>query len=74
MWFQLWDHAFENELRVDTTDHPVMLTEAPLNPLKNRERMAEVMFESFCVPAFYVSIQAVLALYGSGRTTGKFKF
>ena len=47
-----------------------MLTEPPLNPLKHRERMAEVMFETFSSPALYVSIQAVLALYGSGRTTG----
>lgn len=28
------------------------------------------MFEAFNVPAFYVSIQAVLSLYASGRTTG----
>ena len=28
------------------------------------------MFETFNVPAMYVSIQAVLSLYASGRTTG----
>lgn len=28
------------------------------------------MFETFRVPAFYLSIQAVLSLYSSGRTTG----
>lgn len=28
------------------------------------------MFETFNVPSFYVSIQAVLSLYSSGRTTG----
>ena len=28
------------------------------------------MFETFNTPAFYVSIQAVLSLYASGRTTG----
>ena len=28
------------------------------------------MFETFDVPAFYLSIQAVLSLYSSGRTTG----
>ena len=41
-----------------------------MNPLKNREKMAEIFFEHFNVPAFYVAVQAVMALYASGRTTG----
>jgi actin-related protein len=32
--------------------------------------MTSIMFETFNVPAMYVSIQAVLSLYASGRTTG----
>ena len=50
--------------------HPVLLTEAPLNPTKNREKAAELFFENFNVPALFISIQAVLSLYASGRTTG----
>lgn len=50
--------------------HPVLLTEAPLNPRRNRERAAQIFFESFNVPALFVSLQAVLSLYASGRTTG----
>ena len=30
----------------------------------------QILFETFNTPAFYVSIQAVLSLYASGRTTG----
>lgn len=67
---RLWEHTFEKELRVTMEDHPVLLTEAPLNPKINREKMVEIMFEAFEVPATYIAIQAVLSLYASGRTTG----
>uniref|UniRef100_A0A3Q2D7N0 POTE ankyrin domain family member E-like n=1 Tax=Cyprinodon variegatus TaxID=28743 RepID=A0A3Q2D7N0_CYPVA len=66
---KIWHYTFQ-QLCVDPEDHPVLLTEAAMNPLDNRQRMVEIMFERFGVPFAYVAMQAVLALYAAGRTTG----
>ena len=67
---RLWGHTFYAELRIQPEEHAVMLTEGPNWRNENREKMTQIMFEKFDVPAIYVAQQSVLALYASGRTTG----
>ncbi|XP_008828346.1 actin-related protein T3 [Nannospalax galili] len=66
----MWKHIYEHNLNLKPSDGPVLVTEPALNPLTNRQRMSEVFFEELGVPAFYISIQAVLALFAAGFTTG----
>lgn len=62
----LWDFSFYEKMKIDTTGRKILLTEPPMNPLKNREQMVEVMLERYQFGGVYVAIQAVLALYAQG--------
>lgn len=66
----LWDFTFFEKMKVDPTGRKILLTEPPMNPLRNREQMAEVMFERYNFGGVYVAIQAVLALYAQGLSSG----
>merc|ERR1712100_870810 len=66
----LYDYTFEEKLKINPSECRIMLTEAPMNPKKNREKMIEVMFEKYGFKSVYISIQAVLVLYAQGLLTG----
>src|SRR5438034_3880831 len=64
----LWNYTFYDKMKIDTTGRKILLTEPPMNPLKNRDQMCEAMFEVYNFDGVYVAIQAVLALYAQGIT------
>ena len=62
---KFWQKTLLNVLRVEPEEHFFLLTEPPLNPAENRERIGEIMFETFNVPGVHIGVQAVLALNAS---------
>ncbi|KAF9977764.1 Arp2/3 complex subunit, actin nucleation center [Actinomortierella ambigua] len=66
----LWDYTFNEKLKIDPRDSKIMLTEPPMNPKANREKMVETMLEEYGFQGVYVAIQAVLTLYAQGLLTG----
>ncbi|KAG7280387.1 hypothetical protein CRUP_035829 [Coryphaenoides rupestris] len=61
----LWDYTFgPDRLNINPPDCKVLLTEPPMNPTKNRQKIAEVMFETYQFYGIYVAIQALLLLRG----------
>lgn len=67
---ELWNYTFFDKLKTDTRGRKILMTEAPMNPIKNREKMCQIMFESYGFESVYVAIQAVLTLYAQGGWVG----
>merc|ERR1712166_888366 len=76
---KIWSHLFTHELKVsvgnsedneDVDVEGVLMTEAARNPKYNREQSCAIMFEKFGADQFFLAVQAILALYSSGRMTG----
>ncbi|EPB85299.1 Actin-related protein 4 [Mucor circinelloides] len=66
----LWQAAYNDMLHVNSSEHPLLCTEPAWNTSENREKMMELAFEKFDVPAFYVAKDAVMTAFSVGRATG----
>ncbi|RHY48317.1 hypothetical protein DYB30_011487 [Aphanomyces astaci] len=67
---KLWDYTFHERLQVNPKEMRILLTEPPLNPKANREKLVEMMFEKYGFEGTHISIQAMLTLYAQGLRTG----
>eukprot|EP01084_Bolivina_argentea_P061301 112029_1 len=63
---QIWHHLFYNELRVNPDEQNVFLTEPPNNPSPQRQKMTQIMFETFEVLSTHLANRGVLSLYATG--------
>lgn len=59
---QVWQYIYKSLINEASEEHPLLLTESPNNPIRNRTRSAEIFFEQFSVPALYFAPPPVLAL------------
>lgn len=66
----VWNYAFFEKMKINPKNSKVLLTEPPMNPKENREKMVQTMFETYGFQGVYIAIQAVLTLYAQGLLTG----
>ena|SRR5690554_1294976 len=66
---QLIEFTFD-ALGVDPEEHPLIITEQPFAPRLQRERLLQILFETYNVPMMYPGLHPVCALFASGRTSG----
>ena len=67
---KIWQHTFTNELRVNSDERNVLISDPPIAPKINREKITQIMFEKFNVQGLFISVQALLSMYSVGKTTG----
>jgi len=65
----LWKSSIIDTMHEDILDHPLLFTEPPWNPLKNREKHCEIIFEDLGTSSAYLAKDAVLATFCLGKTT-----
>lgn len=73
-WYDLLQkfvhHGYQTALTgAKASDHPLLLVERSYNPPATRQQIVECLFEELQVPATFLSKDAVLSCYGSGRTS-----
>jgi len=66
----VWNYAFFEKMKINPKESKILLTEPPMNPKENREKMVQTMFETYGFKGCYIAIQAVLTLYAQGLLTG----
>jgi len=67
---KIWDYLFTNQLKVNPKMHDVLITDSEINPKVNKEKIAQIMFETFKVPALFIPNPCLLALISEAKCNG----
>jgi len=67
---EILDYSYAKIIKSESEYHPVLFSEAAWNQKPRREKLTELMFEKYNVPAFFLVKNAVLAAFANGRSTG----
>ncbi|XP_060619767.2 actin-like protein 7A [Anolis sagrei] len=66
----IWEYLFHEEMKIRPEEHAVLISDPPLSPTTNREKYAEMLFETFNTPAMHIAYQSRLSMYSYGKTSG----
>lgn len=67
---KIWNYLLNYDLQLESKEYSLLLTETPFNTKSNREKMTQVMYESFSFYALFIGMEPKLSLFSSGRTNG----
>lgn len=66
----LLDYTIRKRLHSDPEFHPILMSEPAWNTKEQREKLLEIMFEKFNIPAFFIVKSPVLTAFANGRASG----
>ncbi|XP_076988601.1 actin-like protein 7B [Tamandua tetradactyla] len=66
----IWEYIFHTAMKILPEEHAVLVSDPPLSPRGHREKCAELLFETFGIPAMHVTSQSLLSIYSYGKTSG----
>ncbi|XP_018572680.1 actin-like protein 6B [Anoplophora glabripennis] len=69
MFEKIMDYSYDKIIQSESQYHPVLFSESPWNQRQKREKLTEIMFEKYKVPAFFLVKNAALAAFANGRAT-----
>jgi len=67
---EILGYTIKERLHSESEYHPILMSEPAWNGKEKREKLIELMFEKFNVPAFYLVKSPVLTAFANGRASG----